>query len=144
MLTKDNPGRRSLVLFFVQTAGQGDEILCGADIYNMNIYFKVVEVQIQALEYIPKLGRDTSHPGAVLEEPHPKDQGIENEWYHGSPERRRGLVEFFFVVGLRLIAFAEGGVEPELRSPERFPSRVLVWGSLSCVASDVAVGMGSK
>ena len=28
----------------------------------MNIYFKVVEVQIQALEYIPKLGRDTSHP----------------------------------------------------------------------------------
>jgi hypothetical protein len=26
----------------------------------MNIYFKVVEVQIQALEYIPKLGRDTS------------------------------------------------------------------------------------
>jgi hypothetical protein len=28
-------------------------------IYNMNIYFKVVEVQIQALEYIPKLGRDT-------------------------------------------------------------------------------------
>jgi hypothetical protein len=23
------------------------------DIYNMNIYFKVVEVQIQALEYIP-------------------------------------------------------------------------------------------
>jgi hypothetical protein len=27
----------------------------------MNIYFKVVEVQIQALEYIPKLGRDTSH-----------------------------------------------------------------------------------
>ena len=113
-------------------------------IYNMNIYFKVVEVQIQALEYIPKLGRDTSHPGAVLEEPHPKDQGIENEWYHGSPERRRGLVEFFFVVGLRLIAVAEGGVEPELRSPERFPSRVLVWGSLSCVASDVAVGMGSK
>jgi hypothetical protein len=73
----------------------------------MNIYFKVVEVQIQALEYIPKLGRDTS--GAVLEEPHPKDQGIENEWYHGSPERQRGLVEFFFVVGLRLIAFAEGG-----------------------------------
>ena len=104
----------------------------------------MVEVQIQALEYIPKLGRDTSHPGAVLEEPHPKDQGIENEWYHGSPERRRGLVEFFFVVGLRLIAFAEGGVEPELRSPERFPSRVLVWGSLSCVANDVAVGMGSK
>ena len=43
----------------------------------MNIYFKVVEVQIQALEYIPKLGRDTSHPGGVLEEPHPKDQGIE-------------------------------------------------------------------
>ena len=110
----------------------------------MNIYFKVVEVQIQALEYIPKLGRDTSHPGAVLEEPHPKDQGIENEWYHGSPERRRGLVEFFFVIGLRLIAFAEGGVEPELRSPERFPSRVLVRVSLSCVASDVAVGMGSK
>ena len=70
----------------------------------MNIYFKVVEVQIQALEYIPKLGRDASHPGA-----HPKDQGIENEWYHGSPERQRGLVEFFFVVGLRLIAFAEGG-----------------------------------
>jgi hypothetical protein len=32
----------------------------------MNIYFKVVEVQIQALEYIPKLGRDTSHPGGVL------------------------------------------------------------------------------
>jgi hypothetical protein len=32
------------------------------NIYNMNIYFKVVEVQIQALEYIPKLGRDTSHP----------------------------------------------------------------------------------
>jgi hypothetical protein len=29
-------------------------------IYNMNIYFKVVEVQIQALEYIPTLGRDTS------------------------------------------------------------------------------------
>jgi hypothetical protein len=28
----------------------------------MNIYFKVVEVQIQALEYIPKLERDTSHP----------------------------------------------------------------------------------
>jgi hypothetical protein len=27
------------------------------------LYFKVVEVQIQALEYyIPKLGRDTSHP----------------------------------------------------------------------------------
>jgi hypothetical protein len=56
----------------------------------MNIYFKVVEVQIQALEYT-----------------HPKDQGIENEWYHGSPERRRGLVEFFFVVGLRLIAVVE-------------------------------------
>ena len=110
----------------------------------MNIYFKVVEVQIQALEYIPKLGRDTSHPGAVLEEPHPKDQGIENEWYHGSPERRRGLVEFFFVVGLRWIAVTEEGVEAELRSPEGFPSRVLVWGSLSCVASDVAVGMGSK
>ena len=74
----------------------------------------------------------------------PKDQVIDSERYHGSPKRRRGLVEFFFVVGLRLIAFAEGGVEPELRSPERFPSRVLVWGSLSCVASDVAVGMGSK
>jgi hypothetical protein len=28
-------------------------------IYNMNIYFKVVEVQIQALENIPKLGRDS-------------------------------------------------------------------------------------
>jgi hypothetical protein len=27
----------------------------------MNIYFNVVEVQIQALEYIPKLGRDTRH-----------------------------------------------------------------------------------
>jgi hypothetical protein len=46
-----------------------------------------------------KLGRDASHPGAVLEEPHPKDQRIENEWYHGSPERRRELVKFFFVVG---------------------------------------------
>ena len=56
----------------------------------MNIYFKVVEVQIQALEYIPKLGRDTSHPGAVLEEPHPKDQGIENESYHGSPRDEGG------------------------------------------------------
>jgi hypothetical protein len=48
-------------------------------LYNMNIYFKVVEVQIQALEYIPKLRRNASHPGAVLEEPHPKDQGIEND-----------------------------------------------------------------
>ena len=47
--------------------------------YNMNIYFKVVEVQIQALEWIPKLGRDASHPGAVLKEPHPKDQGLEGE-----------------------------------------------------------------
>ena len=34
-------------------------------IYNMNIYFKVVEVQIQASERILKLGRDSSHPGAV-------------------------------------------------------------------------------
>jgi hypothetical protein len=32
----------------------------------MNIYFKVVEVQIQALEYIPKLGRDTSHPTTTI------------------------------------------------------------------------------
>ena len=31
----------------------------------MNIYFKVVEVQIQASERILKLGRDSSHPGAV-------------------------------------------------------------------------------
>jgi hypothetical protein len=31
-------------------------------IYNMNIYFKVVEVQIQASERIPMLGRDPSHP----------------------------------------------------------------------------------
>jgi hypothetical protein len=34
--------------------------------YNINIYFKVVEVQIQASERILKLGRDPSHPGAVL------------------------------------------------------------------------------
>jgi len=34
-------------------------------IYNMNIYFKVVEVQIQASERVLKLGRDPSHPGAV-------------------------------------------------------------------------------
>jgi hypothetical protein len=73
----------------------------------MNIYFKMVEVPIQTLEYIPKLGRDTSHPGAVLEEPHPKDEGIENEWDHGSPERRRGLVEFYFVIGLRWIAVSK-------------------------------------
>jgi hypothetical protein len=32
-------------------------------IYNMNFYFQVVEVQIQDLECIPKLGRDASHPG---------------------------------------------------------------------------------
>jgi hypothetical protein len=51
----------------------------------------VVEVQIQALECIPKLGRDASHPGAVLEEPHPKDQGIEGERYHVSPDRRRRI-----------------------------------------------------
>jgi hypothetical protein len=31
------------------------------NIYNVNIYFKVVGVQIQALECIPKLGRDASH-----------------------------------------------------------------------------------
>ena len=71
----------------------------------MNIYFKVVEVQIQALEYIPKLGRDTSHPGAVLEEPHPKDQGIENEWYHGSPERRRGASRVFLCRWLEVDCF---------------------------------------
>jgi hypothetical protein len=39
----------------------------------MNIYFEVVEEQIQALECIPKLGRDSSNPGAVLDAPHPKD-----------------------------------------------------------------------
>jgi hypothetical protein len=43
------------------------------NIYNMNIYFKVVEVQIQASERIPMLGRDPSHPGAELKAPHPKD-----------------------------------------------------------------------
>jgi hypothetical protein len=59
------------------------------------------------MECILEFGRDASRPGAVLEEPHPKDQGIEDEWYHGSPERRRGLVDFFFVVGLRLIAVTE-------------------------------------
>ena len=42
-------------------------------IYNMNIYFKVVDVQIQASEKLPKLGRDPSHPGAALKAPHPKD-----------------------------------------------------------------------
>jgi hypothetical protein len=31
----------------------------------MNIYFTVVELQIQALEYIPELGRDTSHPKKI-------------------------------------------------------------------------------
>jgi hypothetical protein len=31
----------------------------------MNIYFKVVEVQIQVSERIPLLGRDPSHPGAA-------------------------------------------------------------------------------
>jgi hypothetical protein len=39
----------------------------------MNIYFKVVDVQIQASEKLPKLGRDPSHPGAALKAPHPKD-----------------------------------------------------------------------
>jgi hypothetical protein len=73
-----------------------------------------------------------------------KDQAIEGERYHGSPERRRGLVEFFFVVGLRLITVTKEGVEPELRSPEGFSSRVLVWGTFSCVAGDISVGMGSK
>jgi hypothetical protein len=32
--------------------------------YDTNIYFKVVEEEIQALECIPKLGRDSSHTGS--------------------------------------------------------------------------------
>jgi hypothetical protein len=51
-------------------------------VYKMNIYFKVVEVQIQTLGYITKLGRDSSHPCAVLIAPHPKKElGIECEWF---------------------------------------------------------------
>jgi hypothetical protein len=32
----------------------------------MNIYVKVVEVQIQTSEHVPTLGRDTSHPMTFL------------------------------------------------------------------------------
>jgi hypothetical protein len=41
---------------------------------NINIYFKVVVVQIQVLERIPQPGRDSSHPGAGRKVPHPKDE----------------------------------------------------------------------
>jgi hypothetical protein len=40
---------------------------------NINIYFKVVNVQIQELVCSPHLGRDLSHPGAALRVPHPNE-----------------------------------------------------------------------
>ena len=58
-------------------------------IYNMNIYFKVVEVQIQALECIPKIGRDSSHPGAVLKAPHPIEPVMTSERWTWNTLRER-------------------------------------------------------
>ena len=61
-------------LYFVMYVWSCDCVLCSrnSDIYNMNIYFKVVVVQIQASELFPRLGSDPSHPGAAPKAPHPK------------------------------------------------------------------------
>lgn len=57
--------------------------------------------------------------------------------------REKGLVRFFFVV--EWCAFVgEKGEESKLRHLDWFPSRVLVWGSLSCIAGDVVDGRGSE
>ena len=70
-------------------------------IYNMNIYFKVVEVQIQALECIPKLGRDSSHPGAVLKAPHPIEPVMTSErWTWNTLRERDGGLSLVWLVTL--------------------------------------------
>ncbi len=73
---------------------------------NMNIYFKVVEVQIQTSEHVPTLGRDTSHPGAVPRAPHPRGYEMNVgciRWWNAL--REEGL---FFVSSLHKVESKKG------------------------------------
>ncbi len=64
---------------------RGWEVIYQNLTFNINIYFKVVEVQIRGSERMPKIGRDPSHPWEVQYSRYP------NKAHTGSKVERTSL-----------------------------------------------------